>query len=159
MIGGALLFAAAETAAQAMSGEFGIMSAARVVEILAPEYFYQFRKPMGLLLFKLPGWFLFGAPGVTLAWKFRAIPLGGEEPDGETVHTTYEDIVAAAEEAEEWISNRPSKYVHLEDFDPTNPLLEEDGLAPYQLLESDAIDDARAIHEGLKTEIDETEKP
>ena len=158
MIVGALLFATAETAAQAMSGEFGIMSAARVVEILAPEYFYQFRDPMGLLLFKLPGWFLFGAPGVTLAWKYRAIPLGGEEPDGETIHTTYEDIVAAAEEADEWISNRPSKYSELEEYDPTDPLPDEEELAPYQLQESDAIAEAILMHEGLQEEKDEADK-
>ncbi len=158
LIAAALLFAAAETAAQAVSGEFGIMGAGRVVEILMPNVFDAVGTPLGLILFKLPGWLLCGVPGVILALRFRALPLGGEEADDEIIHTTYEDIVAAAEEADEWISNRPSKYSNLEEYDPTNPLLEDDVLAPYQLRDSDPIAEAILIHQGLEEEKDETEK-
>jgi hypothetical protein len=158
LIAAALLFAAAETAAQALRGEWGIMAAARVVEILLPNYFDTFRDLLALIIFQLPGWLLLGAPGVILALKYRAIPLGGEEPDDEIIHTTYEDIVASAEEADEWISNRPSKYSELEEYDPTNPLPDEEELEPYQLQESDAIAEAILMHEGLQEEKDEADK-
>ena len=133
---GAFVFAAAGNAARGLSGEsgiFGILGTKQVLEILAPTFLPFIAKfiqnhlhPIiwdpflhGVLAF--PGWFLIGLPGAMLVWKYRQIPVGGEATKEELVYNTYEDVLAAAKEAELENSKEPSKYKPLQEYDPLNP--------------------------------------
>ena len=133
---GAFVFAAAGNAARGLSGEsgiFGILGAAEVLEILAPKFmlsiavFFQkylhplFWDPLLLGLLAFPGWLLLGLPGVILVWKYRQIPLGGEATKEELAYNTYEDVLAAAKEAELENPNELSRYQHLHEYDPLYP--------------------------------------
>ena len=127
-------FAAAETGAQGISKQYGFMSAYGVLHTLVPGELIQTRifiernihpvlwDPIIRSLLWLPGWLLLGAPGAFFVWKFRDRAPEGEEEDDEFVNSTYDDILAAAEEFDEIDHEdeaQPSKYSHLTDFDPT----------------------------------------
>ena len=133
---GAFVFAAAGNAARGLSGEpgiFGILGAAKVLEILAPNFMLSlavlfqnylhplFWDPLFIGLLAFPGWLLLGLPGVILIWKYRQIPLGGEATKEELAYNTYEDVLAAAKEAELENPNELSRYEHLQDYDPLCP--------------------------------------
>ena len=133
---GAFVFAAAGNAARGLSGEsgiFGILGTKQVLEILVPTFLPSIAKfiqnhlhPIiwdpflhGVLAF--PGWFLIGLPGAMLVWKYRQIPVGGEATKEELAYNTYEDVLAAAKEAELENSEEPSRYKPLQEYDPLNP--------------------------------------
>ena len=133
---GAFVFAAAGNAARGLSGEpgiFGILGTEQVLEILAPTFLLSIAKfihnhlhpliwdPFLLGVLALPGWFLIGLPGAILVWKYRQIPVGGEATKEELAYNTYEDVLAAAKEAELENSEEPSKYNPLQEYDPLNP--------------------------------------
>jgi len=133
---GAFVFAAAGNAARGLSGEsgfFGILGTKQVLEILAPTFLSSIAgliqnyshpliwDPFLLGILALPGWFLIGLPGAMLVWKYRQIPVGGEATKEELAYNTYEDVLAAAKEAELENSEEPSKYRPLQEYDPLNP--------------------------------------
>ena len=133
---GAFVFAAAGNAARGLSGEsgfFGILRAEQVLEILAPTFLSSIAgfiqnylhpiiwDPFLLGILAFPGWFLIGLPGAMLVWKYRQIPVGGEATKEELAYNTYEDVLAAAKEAELENSEEPSKYRPLQEYDPLNP--------------------------------------
>ncbi|MDP6925998.1 MAG: hypothetical protein QGG84_02790 [Rhodospirillales bacterium] len=132
---GAFVFAGAETAAQGIAvsqgGSFGHKSAYTVLSTLLPDFLTALRifietnlspalwDPVITGILVLPGWLTLGVPGIFLAWKCRDLPLGGVDSDDDIMLTTsYEDIMAAAEEADEYGRSPPSKYKDLDDFDP-----------------------------------------
>jgi len=129
----AFFLAAAETAAQAITGEYGIMGVARVMEVLVPAFFVELAGAVRgglhpalwdqafLTVMALPGWFLAGAPGLALAWRDRKRSVVEDDDDGELPYTTYDDIKAAAEEEFElYGEGEPSKYKDVGEFDPTD---------------------------------------
>jgi hypothetical protein len=129
----AFFLAAAETAAHAITGEYGIMGIARVMEILVPAFFVELAGAVRgglhpalwdqalLTVMALPGWFLAGAPGLALAWRYRERPVLEDGDEEDLPYTTYDDIQAAAdEEAELYGDGGPSKYKDMGDFDPTD---------------------------------------
>ena len=133
---GAFVFAAAGNAARGLSGDsgfFGILGTEQVLEILAPTFLLSIAifiqnhlhpliwDPLLLGVLALPGWFLIGLPGAILVWKYRQIPVGGEASRKELAYNTYEDVLAAAKEAELENSEEPSKYKPLQEYDPLNP--------------------------------------
>ncbi len=153
---GAFVFAAAETAAQGIAvskgGGFGLKSAHTVLATLVPDFFAATRRfvegslsptlwdPVITGILALPGWLTLGVPGIFLAWKYRDLPVGGVDSDDDIMLTTsYEDIMAAAEEADLYDDSPPSKYQHLKEFDPTRISHEDDddGLDGLELDESD----------------------
>ena len=131
----ALGFAAAETGAQGIARVNGFMSAYDVLHTLSPGELIQTRifiernlhpvlwDPIIRSILWLPGWLILGVPGIIIAWKSR--DRSAEEMDGEDelAVSSYDDIVAAAEEFDEIVHDEadssPSKYGHLTDFDPT----------------------------------------
>ena len=132
---GAFVFAGAETAVQGIAvsqgGGFGHKSAYTVLSTLLPDFLTALRifteknlspalwDPVITGILVLPGWLTLGVPGIFLAWKCRDLPLGGVDSDDDIMLTTsYEDIMAAAEEADEYGVSPPSKYKDLDDFDP-----------------------------------------
>ena len=132
----AFIFTAAEAMVHAILNEYGFIAASRVLETLEPEFLAAFEAavdsnlhpllwdPVLLSLMQLPGWLLLGTPGVFLIWYFRdRSPSDFDLPEN-FPHTTYEDIVAAAEEAEYDDIGLPSKYRDLADYDPTEPYLD-----------------------------------
>ena len=133
---GAFVFAAAGNAARGLSGEpgiFGILETKQVLEILAPTFLPPIAKfiqnylhpliwdPFLLVILSFPGWFLIGLPGAILVWKYRQIPVGGEATKEELAYNTYEDVLAAAKEAELENPEEPSRYKPLQEYDPLNP--------------------------------------
>ena len=133
---GAFVFAAAGNAARGVSGEssfLGIVGAARVLEILAPEFLSNISNliknhlhpfiwdPLLLGILALPGWLILGFPGAVLLWKYRKIPIGGEATNEELAYNTYEDVLAAAEEADFENPLEPSRYKDLQEYDPLFP--------------------------------------
>ena len=129
----AICFAAAETGAQGVSKQYGIMSAYNVLHTLALGDLIQMRiiiernihpilwDPIIRSLLWLPGWLLLGVPGIILVWKFHLQPsMSG--PDDDVRNSSYEDIIAAIEEFNESVHDEtdlvPSKYAHLNNFDP-----------------------------------------
>jgi len=127
LLGAAFLAAGAESAAQALAHEWGFMSASDVMRLLTPHLFDVIElsvPPLAwnfvvLPLLALPGWLLLGVPGAMLAWRYRAPLEIGEEGDEDFPHTTYEEIVAAAEEADKDDIGLPSKYRDLAEYDPS----------------------------------------
>jgi len=162
----AFVFAAAEVAAQGVAGEFGILGAVDVLDILAPDLLdrlvlavrdgiHPFAwDPVLLTLMALPGWLITGVPGAALAWKFRTPPIGGEEDDN-LPYTTYEDIVAAAEEEQGLQSEEPSKYKDLHEFDPTDAPDEPHGFEGLNALPLDSSDIANFRQDGWLDSVDE----
>ena len=110
----AFLTAAAEIAAQAMAREAGYLSFLDVLQIVTPDSLAAVRSfvrgtihpalwdPVMTGAMALPGWLLFGVPGAVFVYAFR--PRSEDGDDDEAPFNTYDDIVAAAEEAdaEDW---------------------------------------------------------
>jgi hypothetical protein len=127
LLGAAFLAAGAESAAQAMTQEWGFMAASDVLRVLTPRLFDALELTVSpiawdfivLPLLALPGWLLLGVPGALLAWRYRTPIEIGEEGDEDFPHTTYEEIVAAAEEADKDDIGLPSKYRDLAEYDPS----------------------------------------
>ncbi len=130
----AIASAAAETGAQGITKQYGIMSAYNMLHTLMPGELIQTRifieknihpilwDPLIRTLLWFPAWLILGVPGGFFVWKFRDRSLEEEGEDDEFVNSTYDDILAAAEEYDEFDHEdeaTPSKYGHLNDFDPT----------------------------------------
>lgn len=86
-----------------------------VVETISPSFWDYVVSP----LLDLPGWLIFLLPGAVLFWRYRSdedrVDAGAESfPDA-----SYEDIVAAAREADEDDIGLPSKYRDLDEYDPS----------------------------------------
>jgi hypothetical protein len=132
----AFVFTAAEAVAHGVVGEYGIMAASRVLDILAPEVLVSLKTlvaenihplawdPLLVSLMKLPGWLLLGGPGVFLIWFFRDRSADAFETADDYPYTSYEDILAAAEEADRDDIGLPSKYRDLDDYDPNEHAVE-----------------------------------
>ena len=136
LVVGAFVLAAAENAVRGLSGEtgvLGILSTAKVLEVLAPNIFsaleYNISEyihplvwdPLLLWVLIFPSWLIAGVPGAILVWKFRKIPLGGEPTKEDLAYTSYEDVLAAAEEADFDNPGETSRYKNLEEYDPLHP--------------------------------------
>lgn len=127
LLGAAFLAAGAESAAQAMAQEWGFMAASDVMRVLTPHLFDAMESAITpiawdlivLPLLALPGWLLLGLPGAVLAWRYRTPIDIAEDGDEDFPHTTYEEIVAAAEEADKDDIGLPSKYRDLAEYDPS----------------------------------------
>ena len=133
---GAFVLAATENAARGLSGDtgvLGILSAEKVLEVLAPDVFAAlayyvseythplFWDPLLLWLLVFPSWLITGVPGAILVWKCRKIPLGGEPKKEDLAYTSYEDVLAAAKEADFDNPGESSKYKDLDEYDPLHP--------------------------------------
>jgi hypothetical protein len=146
----AFVFTAGEAVVHGVLSEYGIVSSVRVLEVLAPEFLAALQTavaanlhplawdPLLISLLQLPGWILLGGPGVILAWYFRNRTAATSELPEDYPHTTYEDIVAAAEEADYDDIGLPSKYRDLDDYDPTGRFV--DGAPDYLAAGSRAED-------------------
>ena len=129
----ALGFAIAEISALALSNNYGIMSAYSVLHTLVPRELILTRIIIGKALHPIiwdpfirsllwfPGWLLLGLPGIICIWRFRDLESEIDRED-ETKDSSYEDIVAAAEEFDESVEDEemiPSNYGAMDEFDPT----------------------------------------
>ena len=129
----ALGFAIAEISALGLSKQYGIMSAYSVLHTLVPGELILTRIIIGKALHPviwdpfiksllwLPGWLLLGLPGIICIWKFRDL-ASETTSDDEAVDSSYEDILAAAEEFDKIVENEefaPSTYGKMDEFDPT----------------------------------------
>ncbi len=129
----ALGFAIAEISALGLSEQYGIMSAYSVLHTLVPGELILTRIIIGKALHPviwdpfiksllwLPGWLLLGLPGIICIWKFRDLASEATSDD-EAVDSSYEDILAAAEEFDKIVENEelaPSTYGKMDEFDPT----------------------------------------
>ena len=136
----ALCFAIAEISALGLSNNYGIMSAYSVLHTLVPRELILTRIIIGKALHPiiwdpfiksllwLPGWLLLGLPGIICIWKFRDITLETDRDD-EAVDSSYEDIVAAAKEFDEFVQDEeiiPSDYGKMDEFDPARLDMEEE---------------------------------
>ena len=149
LLASAFAFAAAETAAQGIAQQYGIMSAYTVLHTLIPGELIQTKiiiqrnihtvlwDPIIRAILFLPGWLTFGVPGIYLSWKFREGRDMSDELDDDFPISTYDDIVAAAEELDEHMAleedNAPSKYEHLSDFNLTAEPEEDSQLGEFKL--------------------------
>ena len=64
---------------------------------------------------------LLGLPGIICIWKFRDL-TSETTSDDEAVDSSYEDILAAAEEFDKIVENEelaPSTYGKMDEFNPT----------------------------------------
>jgi hypothetical protein len=128
----ALGFAIAEISALGLSKQYGIMSAYSVLHTLVPGELILTRIIIGKTLHPviwdpfiksllwLPGWLLLGLPGIICIWKFRDL-ASETTSDDEAVDSSYEDILAAAEEFDKIVENEefaPSTYGKMDEFDP-----------------------------------------
>ncbi len=141
----AFVFAAAEVAAQGVIGQFRVLGAVEVLDILLPEFLdwlivivrdgiHPLAWDPGLrTIMALPGWLLAGGPGIALAWRFRIRPIGGDERDPPSA--TYEDIAVAAAEEAKLHSRKPSKYEFLEEYDLTKATPSSEDLMVFDALE------------------------
>lgn len=158
----AFIFTAAEAVVHGMLGEYGVVASSRVLEVLAPDTLANMKAaiaenispivwdPFMLSLLQLPGWILLGGPGVFLVWYFRdRTPSDFEMPD-DYPHTTYEDIVAAAEEADYDDIGLPSKYRDLADYDPSRPI---DDSHPELSIDAVRADDLAALESPKKLDV------
>jgi len=156
----AFLAAALETAAQGITREWGAMAARDVLAVLAPDLFEAFRDRVDsalhpavwdyviLPLLFLPGWLLIGVPGGLLVWLFQPAPHPDDLAGDSFPQASYEEIVAAAREADEDDIGIPSKYRDLEEYDPSRQLSDEvadPSLDPLHLEQADVIPPARHI--------------
>ena len=156
----AFLAAALETAAQGITREWGAMAARDVFAVLAPDLFEAFRDRVDtalhpavwdyviLPLLFLPGWLLIGVPGGLLVWLFQPAPDPDDLAGGSFPQASYEEIVAAAREADEDDIGIPSKYRDLDEYDPSRQLSDEVAdptLDPLHLEQADVIPPARHI--------------
>lgn len=158
----AFVAAAAETAALGIAHDWGTMAAADVLRILTPDLFDEVRDRVDELLhpsvwdyvilplLALPGWLLLSVPGVALVWRYWPVTEPFEENLDAYPLATYEDIVAAAREAEEQDIGIPSKYRDLDEYDPTKRSQEDAGMAdptldPLDLEQADVVPPSRHI--------------
>jgi hypothetical protein len=156
----AFLAAALETAAHGITRDWGSMSARDVFEVLAPDLFDAFRDKIDSVLHPvawdyvimplliLPGWLLIGVPGGLLVWLFRPAPDPDYTNAASFPQVSYEDIVAAAREADEDDIGLPSKYRDLDEYDPSRQFTEEgidSALDPLHREQADVIPPARHI--------------
>jgi hypothetical protein len=136
----AFVAAAAETAAHAIQGTVGLMSAHELLYTLAPGKYIiaqgWIEDHLGRALWDpalrtvliMPAWALFLVPGIALIWLFRVRPDPFERHGEDAPHSTYEDVVAAAEEANgEARDDTPSKYAGYALYDPTDLPAEDEG--------------------------------
>ena len=129
----ALGFAAAEISALGLSEQYGVMSAYSVLHTLIPGELIVTRIIIGKVLHPviwdpfiksllwLPGWLLLGVPGIICIWKFRDRSLETSSED-KILDSSYEDILAAAEEFDKIVENETlsqSSYGKMDEFDPT----------------------------------------
>jgi len=136
----ALGFAIAEISALGLSKQYGIMSAYSVLHTLVPGELILTRIIIGKALHPViwdpfiksllwfPGWLLLGLPGIICIWKFRDL-ASETTSDDEAVDSSYEDILAAAEEFDKIVENEelaPSTYGKMDEFDPTSLDAKED---------------------------------
>ncbi|MCD6073720.1 MAG: hypothetical protein K0Q70_603 [Rhodospirillales bacterium] len=160
LLAAAFLAAALETAAQGITHNWGSMPARDVLEVLAPDLFDAFRDRVDsaldpaiwdyvvLPLLILPGWLLIGVPGGLLVWLFRPAPHPDDAAGDSFPQASYEEIVAAAHEADKDDIGIPSKYRDLEEYDPSRQPADEGGdpaLDPLYLEQADVIPPARHI--------------
>jgi hypothetical protein len=158
----AFVFTAAEAVVHGLLKEYGIVASSKVLEVLAPDTLAHMKAaivdnisslawdPFMLSLLQLPGWILLGGPGVFLVWFFRDRTPGDSELPDDYPHTTYEDIVAAAEEADYDDIGLPSKYRDLSDYDPTEKI---DGNLPGYLTDAARRDDLAAVENPKKIDV------
>ena len=132
LLAAAFVAAAAEMAAQAQLGSYGVISAYSTLYTLLPGKFIVTQilvekhlhplvwDPIIRSILVLPGWLILGVPGAILAWRNRPDRDIVYEDDDQLPYTTFEEIVAAAEEADfADVEDRGSKYQYLEEYDPT----------------------------------------
>ena len=149
----ALGFTVAEISALGLSERYGIMSAYSVLHTLIPGELIVTRIIIGKALHPviwdpfiktllwLPGWLLLGLPGIICIWKFRDRSLETTSEDG-IVDSSYEDILAAAEEFDEIIANEAlsqSGYGKMDEFEPAK-LDPQDNLGDEDLLKKSISD-------------------
>lgn len=158
----AFVFTAAEAVVHGILNQFGIVAASKVLEILAPDTLADMKAaivenigplvwdPFMLTLLQLPGWILLGGPGVFLVWYFRDRSPGDFELPDDYPHTTYEDILAAAEEADYDDIGLPSKYRDLADYDPTEKM---DDIQPGYLTDAARANKAAAMEAPKKLDV------
>lgn len=90
--------------------------------------------PIMVSFLRLPAWLIIGIPGVILLWRFRPRQEAGEEED--LPYTTYEEVLAAAQEAADLeAGDLSSKYEDLEDFDPARPAPEQESAPEAEQIE------------------------
>jgi hypothetical protein len=160
LLAAAFLAAALETAAQGMTHGWGTMAARDVLELLAPDLFDAFRDNVASLLHPvvwdyvilplliLPGWLLIGVPGGLLVWLSRPAADPDDTGADSFPQASYEEIVAAAREADKDDIGIPSKYRDLEEYDPSRQPSDEDAdtaLDPLYLDQADVIPPAGHI--------------
>ena len=148
----ALGFAIAEISALGLSGQYGIMSAYSVLHTLMPGELIVTRiviskvlhptiwDPFIKSLLWLPGWLLLGFPGIIFMWKFRdrSSEISSDE---KAVDSSYEDIVAAAEEFDKIVENEifpESNYGAMDEFEP--PKLDAEDFSDEDLLKKSISD-------------------
>jgi len=90
----------------------------------------------------LPGWLLAGAPGAALVWHYRSRVEESDPLEDSLPLTTYEEIVAAAREADEDDIGLPSKYRDLDEYDPANRQNDDDADAA---LDSSDVEPAEVV--------------
>lgn len=160
LLAAAFLAAALETAAQGITHDWGTMAARDVLAVLAPDLFDAWRDAVDealhpavwdyvvLPLLILPGWLLIGVPGGLLVWLFRPAPDPEDTGPDSFPQASYEEIVAAAHEADKDDIGIPSKYRDLEEYDPSRQPSDEGidpALDPLYLEQADVIPPARHI--------------
>lgn len=137
----ALGFAIAEISALGLSGQHGgIMSAYSVLHTLVPRELILTRIIIGKVLHPVvwdpfiksllwfPGWLILGLPGIFCIWKFRDRSSEAKNEAG-AVDSSYEDILAAAEEFDRTIAEEEfstSDYGKMDEYNPPKLDPEED---------------------------------
>jgi hypothetical protein len=159
----AFLAALLETAAQGIMHQWGTMPARDVLEVMAPDLLDAFRDNVDewfgpavwdyaiFPLLILPGWLLIGVPGGLLVWYGRPAPDPDDAGPDAFPQASYEEIVAAAREADEDDIGIPSKYRDLDEYDPSRHGSEEaadPALDPLYLEQADVVPPARHIPSG-----------
>ena len=137
LIFAALGFTIVEISAQSIGNQYGVLSAYTVLHTIIPGELIQTRiiisrvfhpilwDPFIRSLLSLPGWLILGLPGIFLVGKFRKV---SSETSDDARTSTYEDIVAAAEEFDEMNDDEgfsQSQYGKMDEFDPNTVHLTE----------------------------------
>ena len=146
----AFVAAAAERAALSLAQDWGVMAASDVLRVLYPRTLESLQNAMApfawnyivLPVLALPGWLLAGAPGAALVWHYRSRVEESDPLEDSLPLTTYEEIVAAAREADEDDIGLPSKYRDLDEYDPANRQNDDDADAA---LDSSDVEPAEVV--------------